>query len=69
MKNKSQDTDRPEYEPYSYLDAAEKVLDAYAHKSPMHYKEITQLALEKGWIISNSKDPARSLHGMYCHHE
>ena len=58
----SQDTNQSEFVSYSYLDAAEKVLDAYAHKSPMHYKEITRLALEKDWIISNAKDPARSMY-------
>lgn len=62
MKMMPQDTNHLEFVPYSYLDAAEKVLDAYAHKSPLHYKEITQLALEKDWIISNAKDPARSMY-------
>ena len=62
MKVMPQDTTQPEFVPYSYLDAAEKVLDAYAHKSHMHYKEITRLALEKDWIISNAKDPARSMY-------
>ena len=62
MKVMPQDTNLSEFVPYSYLDAAEKVLNAYAHKSPLHYKEITRLALEKGWIISNAKDPARSMY-------
>lgn len=59
MKMIPQDTNHLEFVPYSYLDAAEKVLDAYAHKSPLHYKEITQLALEKGRIVSNAKASAQ----------
>lgn len=56
-----------ENESYSYLDCAEKVLDTCAQRipvpMPMHYREIMGIALEKGWIVSTAKDPARSLHG------
>ena len=60
--NKPIDLVEAEFEPYSILDATEKVLDECAHKSPMHYKDITRIALEKRWIVSSAKDPAHSLH-------
>lgn len=62
MKDKTLDHTTQECGPFSYLDAAEKVLDECARKSPMHYKDITRIALDKGWVVSNAKAPARSLH-------
>lgn len=62
MKDKTLDNATQECEPLSCLDAAEKVLDECAHKTPMHYKDITRIALEREWIVSNAKDPARSLY-------
>ena len=41
----------------SFTDAAEKVLDKYADKSPMHYRAITDKALELGLIATAGKTP------------
>ena len=41
----------------SFLDAAEKVLKQFGNKNPMHYAEITDKAIEKGWLSTSSKTP------------
>lgn len=62
MTNKPVNPVEMECESYSCLDAAEKVLDECANQSSMHYKDIARIAREKGWLVSNAKDPAHSLH-------
>ena len=37
----------------SFTDAAFKVLDVYGKRQPMHYKNITTIAIKEGWLISN----------------
>ncbi len=39
---------------YSFLDAAEKMLEQFGNRSSMHYRDITDKAMEKGLIISTS---------------
>jgi DNA-directed RNA polymerase delta subunit len=38
----------------SYIDCAEKVLQELSNKIPMHCKEIVEIAVQKGWLVSNS---------------
>jgi len=45
----------------SFSDAAEKVLREYANKKPMHYKEITRIALKKGWISTKGLTPEATM--------
>lgn len=45
----------------SFTDAAEKVLKEYAHKKPMHYKEIIRLALKNKWISTKGLTPETTL--------
>ncbi|MDR2461356.1 MAG: restriction endonuclease [Deltaproteobacteria bacterium] len=45
----------------SFVDSAEKVLDEFGNKKPMHYKEITKIALEKGWLVTTGKTPDASM--------
>ena len=42
---------------YSYIKCAEKVLEEFGDEKPMHYKEITEKALEKEWLITKGKTP------------
>jgi restriction system protein len=42
---------------YSFTDCAEKVLLKFSERQSMHYKEITEIALENGWLVSRSKSP------------
>jgi restriction system protein len=48
----------------SFTDAAEQVLDKYASKSPMHYRAITDKALELGLIATAGKTPEATLYAQ-----
>jgi restriction system protein len=48
----------------SFTDAAEQVLDKYAGKSPMHYRVITDKALELGLIATAGKTPEATLYAQ-----
>jgi restriction system protein len=48
----------------SFTDAAEQVLDKYAGKSPMHYRAITNTALELGIIATAGKTPEATLYAQ-----
>lgn len=49
---------------YSFTDAAEKVLEEFGEKRPMHYREITEKALEKGWLITEGKTPEATMYAQ-----
>lgn len=44
-------------ETYSFLDAAEKVLNQFGNRKPMHYRDITNKAIAQGWLITEGKTP------------
>jgi restriction system protein len=37
---------------FPLTDCAQKVLEKFGGKKPMHYKEITDKALQKGWLVT-----------------
>lgn len=41
----------------SFTDCAQKVLEVFGGKKPMHYRDITSKALEKGWLVTKGKTP------------
>ena len=45
----------------SFTDCAEKVLEEFGGKRPMHYWDITEKALEMGWLITSGKTPQTSM--------
>lgn len=45
----------------SFLDAATEVLERFGRKKPMHYKDITRLAIEHGFIATAGKTPEATL--------
>jgi restriction system protein len=49
---------------FSFIDCAQKVLDEFGGKNPMHYKEITEKALEKGWLVTSGKTPDASMYAQ-----
>jgi len=49
---------------FSFTDCAQKVLEEYANKKPMHYKEITEKALQKGWLATDSKKPEATMYAL-----
>ena len=48
----------------SFTDCAQKVLDVFGKKKPMHYREITQRALDNGWLVTNGKTPAATMYAQ-----
>lgn len=49
---------------YSFTDAAEKILEKFGNKKPMHYREITKQALELGWIATEGKTPEATMYAQ-----
>ena len=49
---------------FSFTDCAQKVLEEFGSKMPMHYKEITEKALEKGWLVTSGKTPEASMYAQ-----
>jgi len=49
---------------YSFTDSAEKVLENFGKKRPMHYRAITDKALELGWLVSEGKTPEASMYAQ-----
>lgn len=51
-------------EGFSFTDCAQKVLEEFGGKKPMHYKKITEMALEKGWLVTSGKTPEASMYAQ-----
>ena len=49
---------------FSFTDCAQKVLEEFGDKKPLHYREITKKALEKGWLITGGKTPEASMYAQ-----
>jgi hypothetical protein len=50
--------------PLSFTDAAEQVLDRFGAQAPMHYRAITDKALELGLVASRSRTPAATMYSQ-----
>ncbi|WP_198166314.1 winged helix-turn-helix domain-containing protein [Prosthecochloris sp. HL-130-GSB] len=49
---------------FSFTDCAQKVLEEFGGKKPMHYKEITEKALQKGWLVTSGKTPEATMYAQ-----
>lgn len=49
---------------YSFTDAAEKILDQHGGKKPMHYRSITEKALEHSWLDTAGKTPEATMYAQ-----
>ena len=49
---------------FSFVDCAEKVLAGQGKHMPMHYNEITKIALENGWLMTEGKTPAATMYAQ-----
>ncbi len=49
---------------FSFTDCAEKVLQEFGGKKPMHYKEITEKALENNWLVTSGKTPEATMYAQ-----
>lgn len=51
-------------ETYSFTNAAEKVLEQFGDKKPIHYRDITKKALELGWLNTEGKTPEATMYAQ-----
>ncbi|MBM9538844.1 HTH domain-containing protein [Desulfobulbus alkaliphilus] len=49
---------------FSFTECAQKVLEMFGGKKPMHYKEVTAKAIEKGWLITGGKTPDATMYAQ-----
>ena len=49
---------------YTFSECAIKVLEGYGLKEPLHYKEITRLAIENGWLVTEGKTPESTMYAQ-----
>jgi restriction system protein len=49
---------------FSFTDCAQRVLEEFGGKKPMHYKEITEKALQKGWLVTGGKTPEATMYAQ-----
>jgi restriction system protein len=49
---------------FSFTDCARKVLEAFGGRKPMHYREITEKALQKGWLVTAGKTPEATMYAQ-----
>ena len=49
---------------YSFTDCAEKALKAQGSHKPMHYLDITQTALSKGWLKTSGQTPEATMYAQ-----
>ena len=49
---------------YSFTDSAERVLEAFGNKQPMHYRAVTNKAIEMGYLVSKGKTPEASMYAQ-----
>lgn len=49
---------------YSFTEAAEKILEKFGGKRPMHYRDITSKALELDWISTEGKTPEATMYAQ-----
>lgn len=55
----------PNFTPrFSFLQCAEKVLREFGAKRPMHYRDITAKALEKGWLETQGEHPEMTMNAQ-----
>lgn len=54
----------PEKTGFSFTNCAQKVLEQFGNKKPMHYRIITKKAIAEGWLLSNGKTPEASMYAQ-----
>jgi len=48
----------------SFTDCAQKVLEEFGGKKPMHYKAITEKALQESWLLTSGKTPEATMYAQ-----
>ena len=49
---------------FSFTDSAQMVLEQFADNQPMHYRAVTEKALEMGWLSTEGKTPEASMYAQ-----
>ena len=49
---------------FSFTTCAHNILKKHGNKKPMHYKSITNMALEKGWLVTSGKTPEATMYAQ-----
>ncbi len=49
---------------FSFTDSAQMVLEQFADRQPMHYRAITDKAVQMGWLVSKGKTPEASMYAQ-----
>lgn len=49
---------------FSFTDCAEKVLRGQGRHKPMHYSELTRIALANGWLATSGKTPESTMYAQ-----
>ncbi|MBI5789650.1 MAG: restriction endonuclease [Candidatus Schekmanbacteria bacterium] len=49
---------------YSFSDAAERVIEQFGNKQPMHYRAITEKAMEMNWLNTEGKTPEATMYAQ-----
>lgn len=47
---------------FSFTDSARMVLEEFGNREPMHYRAITEKALETGWLSTKGRTPEASMY-------
>ena len=59
--NTPSQTETGDNSPLSFLKSAEKVLRESGAKQPMHYHDITERAISRGWLVSDGATPEATM--------
>lgn len=51
-------------ETFTFRKCAQKVLEKFSADKPMHYQDITQKALDQGWLDTTGQTPAASMNAV-----
>lgn len=49
---------------FSFTACAQKVLEEFSGRKPMHYKEITETAVKEGWLVTSGKTPEATMYAQ-----
>lgn len=54
----------PKRQTYSFTDSAERILENFGNRQPMHYRTITAKALEKRWLVTEGRTPEATMYAQ-----
>lgn len=53
-----------EHQGLSFVESAQKVLEEFGKRNPMHYRDIAKKALENGWLVTTGKTPEATMYAQ-----